>query len=88
MAEWCRENRHLPIRTQRNEIAKQLRGHYGYYGITGNSRALSCFYDRVRLIWKKWLDRRSNNSWFTFEALNRLLKRLPLPRPVIVHKYT
>lgn len=88
MAEWCRGNRHLPISTQRKAIVQQLRGHYGYYGITGNSRALNCFYDGVRSIWRKWLDRRSNNSYFTFEALDRALTRYPLPRPIIVHKYT
>lgn len=87
IAEWCRENRHLPINTQRKAIGKQLKGHYGYFGITGNWRALNCFYEGVRAIWRKWLDRRSNNSFFNYEALSRLLKRYPLPRPTIVHKY-
>ena len=88
VAEWCRDNRHVPIPAQRKALVKQLRGHYGYYGITGNSRSLDCFYDGVRSIWRKWLDRRSNNASFSFEALARLLKRHPLPRPVITHKYT
>jgi group II intron reverse transcriptase/maturase len=88
VAEWCRDNRHVPIPMQRKALVKQLRGHYGYYGITGNSRSLNCFYDGVRSTWRKWLDRRSNNASFSFEALGRLLKRHPLPRPVIVHKYT
>jgi group II intron reverse transcriptase/maturase len=88
MAEWCRDNRHIPIVAQRAAIAKQLRGHYGYYGITGNSRSLNCFYEGVRKLWRKWLDRRSNNASFTFEALGRLLQRYPLPRPVITHRAT
>jgi RNA-directed DNA polymerase len=87
IAEWCRENRHLPIAVQRNALAKKLRGHYGYYGITGNSRALNCFYDRVRATWRLWLDRRSNNSRMTFEHLEQVLKKRPLPSPLIKHKF-
>jgi group II intron reverse transcriptase/maturase len=87
VAEWCRENRHLPIARQRTALAKKLRGHYGYYGITGNFRALNCFYHRVRTTWRLWLDRRSNNSRMTFEHLEQVLRRRPLPPPVIKHKF-
>jgi group II intron reverse transcriptase/maturase len=87
ITDWCRENRHLPMVVQKMTLAKQLRGHYGYYGITGNSQSLDCFFDGVRSTWRKWLDRRSNNSFVSFEAFERVLKRYPLPRPVIKHKY-
>jgi group II intron reverse transcriptase/maturase len=88
VAEWCSENRHLPIAAQRKALAAQLRGHYGYFGIAGNYECLNDFYDRTRLIWRKWLDRRSNNSTVTFDAMGRLLERCPLPRPVIKHRST
>ena len=36
-------------------------------------------------VWRKWLDRRSQRARMTFERINRLLKRNPLPLPRIVH---
>ena len=36
LSEWCRKNLHLPIKEQHQKLTQKLRGHYGYYGITGN----------------------------------------------------
>lgn len=82
---FCRAHRHDPVVVQRDALARKLRGHYNYYGITGNAKALDRFYQQVRCIWRKWLCRRSNAArrpwgWFT-----ALLARYPLPRPVAVH---
>jgi hypothetical protein len=38
--EWCRTNRHRPVSEQRAWLSAALRGHYAYYGITGNYRLL------------------------------------------------
>ncbi len=35
-----RQVRHLSIREQAEKLNRVLRGHYGYYGIAGNFRAL------------------------------------------------
>jgi len=35
---WCRANRHEPVIEQQRSLNLKLRGHYGYYGITGNFR--------------------------------------------------
>ena len=45
---WCRNNRHLPIWEQHQKLNEKLRGHYGYYGVTGNSAALARFSPRGR----------------------------------------
>jgi group II intron reverse transcriptase/maturase len=55
---WCRRNRHAPVAEQHAALVQKLRGHYGYYGITGNSVAITRFRTEVRKIWRKWLDRR------------------------------
>jgi len=34
-------------------LRRKLRGHYVYYGITGNSVAITRFRDVVRAIWRK-----------------------------------
>lgn len=83
--EWCQKWRHLPLRDQHEVLSRKLRGHYGYYGITGNMRALSQFAREVHRTWRAWLDRRSQCGHMTWTRFNRLILRLPLPRPRIVH---
>lgn len=81
---WCRENRHLPVKEQSKALSQQLRGHYSYYGVTGNIRALQQLYDEVRRIWHKWLGRRSNR-FLDWERMGAILRAYPLARPRIVH---
>src|SRR3954469_21700911 len=50
--EWCRKHLHLPIKEQHQKLSQKLRGHYGYYGIIGNSSSLKDFREEVRKIWK------------------------------------
>jgi group II intron reverse transcriptase/maturase len=82
---WCRQHRHRPVAWQRAQLARKLQGYYNYYGITGNYRALSCFLEEVQIIWRKWLDRRSQRRRMSYETFNRVISRYPLPRPKIVH---
>jgi len=82
---WCRVNRHSPIPEQHRMLSLKLRGHYAYYGVPGNSRALSGFLYNVQRSWRKWLFRRSRKARQSWEWMNRLLERFPLPMPRIVH---
>jgi RNA-directed DNA polymerase len=87
VADWCKRNRHRPIPEQHQALSQKLRGHYAYYGVTGNSRALSSFYFAVTGLWRKWLSRRSwvsPLSWAQFQALRA---RHPLPRPTLPHSW-
>lgn len=86
IAEWCRAHRHDPVGQQHRTLGQKLRGHYAYYGVTFNWRALARFYHEVVRIWLKWLSRRSRAAYKTWTWMNELLKRLPLPRPRIVHR--
>src|SRR5271165_878796 len=81
VAQWCREHQHDAIRVQQQALAQKLRGHYGYYGISGNSVAIARFWHEVRGLWRKWLDRRSQRSRMTWERMARLLERYALPPP-------
>ena len=83
--EWCRLNRHLPIEEQHQHLSRKLQGHYGYYGITGNSYALSSFHHWVRLTWRRWLARRSQRGRMSWDVFLRLERRNPLPEPRCVH---
>jgi len=84
--EWCRMHRHDPLKAQHLTLVKKLNGHYAYYGITSNSDALARVHYEVPRIWRKALARRSQQR-FSWPKMNRLLKRLPLPPPRIVHQY-
>lgn len=81
ITKWCREHRHDPMRTQREKLVEKVRGHYNYYGITGNAPSLYKFHRRVEQIWFKWLNRRSQRTSFTWVKFTAYLKRYPLPRP-------
>ena len=83
----CRRRRHHSIRAQHAWLSAMLRGHYGYYGITGNSRRLRWFAHQVERIWKKWLSRRGQPGTFHWDRLNAMLKAHPLPPPKVVHRY-
>ena len=81
----CREKRHEKVSSQHWRLVLKMRGHYAYYGITGNIEALSRFYLSVCLRWQKWLNRRSSGRHMPWARFLRLLDRYPLPRPRIVH---
>jgi group II intron reverse transcriptase/maturase len=83
--EWCRRNRHKKVKEQHAALKRKLQGHYSYYGITGNSYALSTFQREVTRAWRKWLNRRSQRRTMPWEKFNRLLDRLPLPPARCVH---
>ena len=59
IAAWCRKNRHDPIGEQHATLSQKLRGHDGYYGITGNSPMLQRLRYVVTRLWRKWLARRT-----------------------------
>lgn len=87
ISEWCRRHRHDPVGEQHAKLGQKLRGHYAYYGITSNGRALGRFFWEVVRVWLKWLSRRSRAAYSTWAWMRRLLRRLPLPKPRIVHRY-
>jgi RNA-directed DNA polymerase len=82
---WCREHRHEFVVDQHRQLSAKLRGHYSYYGITGNYRSLHRFQHATERIWRKWLDRRTRRRAMPWERFVRLLEFLPLPPARIVH---
>jgi RNA-directed DNA polymerase len=84
ISDWCRRFRHEPLAKQHESLSRKLKGHFGYYGVTGNSEALSRFRYEVQRIWHKWLARRSQRP-MTWDRFNELLKVFRLPPPIAVH---
>ncbi len=86
VAEWCRRNRHLPVRIQHQILSRKLLGHCAYYGITGNSVALQKFRSGMRNVWMKWLRRRSRAAFAkNWDWWARFFKRYALPPARAIH---
>jgi RNA-directed DNA polymerase len=76
---WMKRARHVPIGKQAKTLGQKLAGHFNYYGICGNSKAINRFAYEARRLWRKSLGRRSQRGKLTWEEFNRLLERYPLP---------
>lgn len=83
--QWCKENRHLPLKEEHQKLSQKLRGHYQYYGIINNYRQLQQVYYRALKGWKYWLNSRSNQRDVIWEKFEKIKKDFPLPKPGIVH---
>ena len=66
-------------------LKAKLRGHYQYYGVSGNMRSLNRYYLLTIRMTLKWLNRRSQRKSFSWEMFNKYLEHYPLPKPRIVH---
>jgi hypothetical protein len=87
ISQQCRRMRHWPIREQHQRLCRMLKGHYVYFGITGNARRLGCLRFEAGRCWRKWLARRSRERPLTWEVFNRILSVFPLPTPRIRQPY-
>ena len=76
-----RRIRHLPIREQVDTLNGVLRGHYAYYGMAGNIRALQKVYRSVERYWHKMLCSRSWKGEIRWQVFQRIKDRFPLLRP-------
>ena len=75
---WCRDHRHAPVGWQHEKLSQKLTGHWAYYGVSGNFKAVCAFRWRVGQIWKYWLGERSQKG-MSWESFKRLSQRYPLP---------
>ena len=85
LGDWLRRHVHAPVWEQHRRLCQGLRGHYAYFGITGNVKALARFGWAVRRLWRKWLARRRRGRWLNWEAFTSFLQRFPLPPVRVVH---
>jgi RNA-directed DNA polymerase len=88
VSDWCRQHRHQPVIQQHRHLTMMARGHYAYYGMSGNIRRLRRYGQALVRVWYKWLSRRDRASAFRWGRMRELLTRLPLPTPSIIHRYT
>jgi group II intron reverse transcriptase/maturase len=84
---WIKAQRNLhTLRELWKMLTVKLRGHYQYYGISGNYRGIYRYYRCALRLAFKWLNRRSQRKSFKWEQFLKYLARYPLPKPHITHR--
>jgi len=83
-----RRMRHLSIREQTDCLNQMLRGHYAYYGIAGNIRALQRVHRAAERYWRKMLSSRSWQGQIWWKQFQQIKERFPLLRPKLYLPYS
>ena len=87
LTEECRKRQHAPVAEQYAWLSQVLKGHYRYYGVPTNIRALSTFCHNVKMIWYRVLQRRSQRGRWTAARRDLMDVRFPLPNARIYHPW-
>jgi RNA-directed DNA polymerase len=85
LKEECRRRRHEPVVEQHRWLRQVVLGHYRYYAVPTNFRALRQFQRQVSRIWHQSLQRRSQRGRWTEAKRMAFETKFPLPRPQILH---
>jgi group II intron reverse transcriptase/maturase len=81
-----RRRMHQPIPTQGRWLRQVVTGHFVYYAVPTNSRALATFRRCAGALWRRTLRRRSQRDGFTWERMTKLVDAW-LPEPRILHPW-
>ena len=86
MNTWLKTIRNLiPTETIWEQLSAKLRGHYNYYGISGNVASLERYYGKTRTLTLKWMNRRSRKKSWNWQGFATYLKTYPLPMPKLTY---
>ncbi len=77
---------HQPIPVQGKWLRQVITGHFAYYAVPANGRALSAFRYYVTDLWRRTLRRRSQRGGFTWDRMTKLADDW-LPQPRILHPW-
>jgi group II intron reverse transcriptase/maturase len=78
---WVREHRHESVQVLMRTTKQKLTGHYNYFGVIGNHKAIVRYHGALLRLLHKWLNRRSQRRGMTWEKLERLVKKFNFPVP-------
>jgi len=78
---WLKRNRTMNIHLIAKRLQRSLNGYFNYYSITDNSRSVRNFVDKVKTLFFRWMNRRSQRKSFNFEKFTLFLRRFPFPIP-------
>jgi len=72
--EWMRKARNVEVKDIIKAVNAKLRGHYRYYGVTHNIKELKSYFQIIRKMLYKWLNRRSQRKSFTWDEFEEIEK--------------
>jgi group II intron reverse transcriptase/maturase len=79
--EQMRRLRHSSLQEQADHLNQMLRGHYAYYGMADNTRALRKVHRAVEYYWRKMLSSRSWKGTVYWKKFQQIKERFPLLSP-------
>jgi len=86
MKDWIKKSRHLRKHEFFGTLNRKLIGHYNYYYVRGNSRAVWSFYGQAIEQCFKWLNRRSQRKSYTWPRFKALLDFMNIRVPKVTEK--
>lgn len=87
MKDWIRKARSWPLRMILSSLRKRLRGYWNYYCVITNAAMNWRYYQAVKMLVFKWLNRRSQRKSYTWEKFRRhWLGDWKIPSPKIVEQ--
>ena len=84
--EELRYRMHWPIPQQGRWLRQIVMGHFAYFAVPTNGRAVSAFRHHVTDLWRRTLQRRSQKDGFTWDRAVKVVERW-LPKPRILHPW-
>jgi group II intron reverse transcriptase/maturase len=66
-------------------LALKLKGHYNYYGVSGNFDGIKSFYCQAEKLAFKWTNRRSQKKSWNWGTFGDYLNKYPLPKPKLTY---
>lgn len=86
MNRWLKAVRNLkPLNEIWEMLIMKLRGHYNYYGLSGNFPGINRYYTKTRNLVFKWMNRRSQKRTWNWESFEQFLAKHPLPKPRLTY---
>jgi group II intron reverse transcriptase/maturase len=83
VADWCRRHRHEEVKDQHAALTRRINGHFNYFGVNGNVPSLRHVARACEAVWRKWLNRRSQNARMIWDRFASLLRDYPLPKACV-----
>ena len=87
LKEESERRRHHPVKAQYDWVCSVLDGHYRYYAVPTNYRALAQFRYAVGWLWHRSLQRRSQRARWNKAQHAAFERRFPLPKPRVLHPW-
>lgn len=86
MNQWLKKIRNrMPIKQIWKILSSKIRGHYQYYGVSGNFEGINAYYRKTCNLTFKWMNRRSQRNSWNWEKYYKYLVAHPLPKPKLTY---